>query len=126
MKEMCNNFTQDDTASLLCQLNQAKRKGIKVPSWYLPNIESVHLIRFQVNPLLRCVACCRPISKLPGTLIGGTAGSKGANNRHVCPESTVLGTPSIGNGIVVFSAKTIYHRQCFDKEMSAVFDASST
>ncbi|CAM9127471.1 unnamed protein product, partial [Ectocarpus fasciculatus] len=30
MKEICNSFTEDDTTSLLCQLNQTKRRGIKV------------------------------------------------------------------------------------------------
>lgn len=30
MKEICCSFTEDDTTSLLCQLNQTKRRGIKV------------------------------------------------------------------------------------------------
>lgn len=30
MKEICSSFTEDDTTSLLCQLNQTKRRGIKV------------------------------------------------------------------------------------------------
>ena len=30
LKEICCSFTEDDTTSLLCQLNQTKRRGIKV------------------------------------------------------------------------------------------------
>ena len=30
MKEICCSFTEDDTTTLLCQLNQSKRRGIKV------------------------------------------------------------------------------------------------
>lgn len=32
MKEICSSFTEDDTTSLLTQLNQIKRRGIKVHS----------------------------------------------------------------------------------------------
>jgi hypothetical protein len=76
---------------------------------------------FQVNPAVRCTICGRPVTRMPGTSysFGGGSSSKtaGVRHRYIGPDSVVLGTPSVGNGIVVFSSQSVCHKQCFDKEM---------
>lgn len=127
MKDLCRNFTQDDTIGQLTKLNQSKRRGIKV------------------SPAsTRCPICGRPIIKPPTIVSHNTGGvasaeltsstatsdtiaanasvpltTRGAIHRHITPESRVLGTPCVGGiGIVVFSGRTVYHRQCFDRELA--------
>jgi hypothetical protein len=130
MKDLCRNFTQDDTIGQLTHLNQSKRRGIKV------------------SPAsTRCPICGRPISKSPTISSHSTGGvtaaseitgssvagdtiapnasvpltTRGAIHRHITPESRILGTPSVGGiGIVVFSGRTVYHRQCFESELAVM------
>lgn len=81
----------------------------------------------KVNPAVRCSSCGRPVTRQPGTsyrFLGDSNKNASAyQQRHIGADSVVLGTPSVGSGVVVFSSKAVYHRHCFDVEMEKVVES---
>ena len=72
---------------------------------------------------MRCTICGRPVTRLPGTSYsfeGSSRKTAGVRHRHIGSDTVVLGTPSVGPGVVVFSRQSVCHKQCFEKEMEKV------
>ena len=93
LNEKCNEILEDDTLSLLRQLNQGQRRAIRL------------------DPQLRCGVCARPLYMASGS-------SKGSNFHDLQFGSNVQvwGAPNIASNpgaAIVFSNKLACHRSCF-------------
>ena len=93
LNEKCNEILEDDTLSLLRQLNQGQRRAIRL------------------DPQLRCGVCARPLYMVSGS-------SKGINYHDLQfgPNVQIWGAPTIASNpgaAIVFSNKLACHRSCF-------------
>jgi hypothetical protein len=97
VNESCNGILEQDTLSLLRQLNQGQRRAVKV------------------EPGVRCAICARPLS-LPPVHTTNTNNSSSSSKDILGADVKVWGPASMissRGGAVIFSNKLSVHRECF-------------
>lgn len=96
LNDKCNGILENDTLSLLRQLNQDQRRAIKV------------------DPQIRCSICARPLYL---TAAPSSIRSRGADIHNLGTDAKIWGPTSflsLPDSAIVFSNKVALHKICFD------------
>ena len=111
---------------VLERVRVALTRSLALTPYHAPYIDA--MTSFQVCPSTRCIKCAKPLfmnaSHVASNVFTDSLSSKYKDSNHQIWGRA--SNTSTNNGVVVFSPREMFHRQCFDIVSNAGTNASST